>query len=187
MSMLSEQADRLREKADELRNIHVDDENVGLLFAVMGDMREAADTIESLRKQVAKCQIAELKADYDTSRHFELFGTPERAARTLLESTSECRCCVIRKECGYDLDACVMYDYDKLLEWLRGDAEYAKGGAVSENYIDDGESGSICPIPRASVIFDGQKLTFDEEDSAAFAELVRGHFRKLAGLEGDAE
>jgi len=30
-------------------------------------MREAADTIEVLRKQVAKCQIAELKADCDTS------------------------------------------------------------------------------------------------------------------------
>lgn len=59
----------------------------------------------------------------DKSRWFELFGTPERAARTLYESTSECRCCVIRDDCGYDLDKCVMYDRDKLLEWLRGDAE----------------------------------------------------------------
>lgn len=58
-----------------------------------------------------------------TSRHSELFGTPERAARTLYESTSECRCCVIRDECGYDLDKCVMYDRNALFEWLRGDAE----------------------------------------------------------------
>ena len=59
----------------------------------------------------------------DESRWRELFGTPERVAWTLFESTSECRCCVIREECGYDLDKCVMYDHDKLLEWLRGDAE----------------------------------------------------------------
>lgn len=64
---------------------------------------------------------------------------------------------------------------------------FAEGGTVSETYIDGGESGSICPIPRANVIFEGQKLTFDSEDSAKFAELVRGHFRKLAGLRGDAE
>ena len=57
------------------------------------------------------------------SRWAELFGTPERAARTLFESTSECRCCVIRSECGYDLDKCVMYDHDALLEWLRGESD----------------------------------------------------------------
>ncbi len=56
------------------------------------------------------------------SNYEKLFGTPERAARTLFESTSECRCCVIRDECGYDLDKCVMYDRDALLEWLRDDA-----------------------------------------------------------------
>ena len=65
--------------------------------------------------------------------------------------------------------------------------EYANGGTVSESYIRPAEEGSICPIPRASVIFEGQKLTFDEEDSSKFSELVRGHFRKLAGLRGDAE
>ena len=64
---------------------------------------------------------------------------------------------------------------------------YVECGTVSETYIDGGESGSICPIPRTSVIFEGQKLTFDEEDSAKFAEVVKSHFRKLAGLRGDAE
>lgn len=63
----------------------------------------------------------ELHEGMDKSRWHKLFGTPERAAKTLLESTSECRCCVIRDECGYVLDWCVMYDYDKLLEWLRSD------------------------------------------------------------------
>lgn len=60
--------------------------------------------------------------DADTRWH-ELFGTPERAARTLYLSTFECRCCVIRDECGYDLDKCVMYDRDVLLEWLREEGE----------------------------------------------------------------
>lgn len=38
------------------------------------------------------------------SRWYELFGTPEKAARTLAEDYTDC-------------------DYDALLEWLRGDAE----------------------------------------------------------------
>ena len=59
----------------------------------------------------------------------------------------------------------------------------ADGGTVSETYIRPAEEGSICPMPRASVIFEGQKLTFDEEDSARFAEIVKRHLRKLAGLE----
>ena len=51
-----------------------------------------------------------------------LFGTPERAARTLLGSTALCRDCVLRDECG-GMDDCLMSDYDVLLEWLGGDAE----------------------------------------------------------------
>ena len=66
-----------------------------------------------------------------------------------------------------------------------GTCEFAEGGTVSRNYINSGEEGSICPIPRASVIFEGQKLTFDSEDSEKLVKLVEGHFRKLAGL-GDA-
>lgn len=90
-------------------------------------LREAADTIESLRKQVAKCQIAELKADYDTSRYFELFGTPERTARTLRKNGKcipACYECLVRDECANlpEGSECPMDDYDVLLEWLRGDA-----------------------------------------------------------------
>ena len=55
------------------------------------------------------------------TRWHDLFGTPERAARTLYVSTFECRCCVIRDECGYNLDKCVMNDRDALLEWLKGE------------------------------------------------------------------
>lgn len=60
---------------------------------------------------------------YADTRWFELFGTPERAARTLCDVVS----CV---EAAIDCDACEFSslcartgDYDALLEWLRGDAE----------------------------------------------------------------
>lgn len=60
--------------------------------------------------------------------------------------------------------------------------EYANGGVVSENHIQPTEEGSICLISRASVIFEGQKLTFDAEDSEKFMQFVERHFRKLGGL-----
>ena len=60
------------------------------------------------------------------SRWHELFGTPERAARTLHHNgTLVCRECLIREECAKtseDSD-CMIMRYDALLEWLRGDAE----------------------------------------------------------------
>lgn len=93
-----------------------------LLFA-------AANTIEGLRKQVAKCQIAELKADYDTSRHFELFGTPERAARTLAKACDECDGRNQGKrafpcwECPLDQIIDSNMFEPEILEWLRGDVE----------------------------------------------------------------
>ena len=63
---------------------------------------------------------------------------------------------------------------------------FADGGTVSETCIRPAEEGSICLIPRASVIFEGQKFTFDAEDSERFAKLLEGHLRKLAGVEVDA-
>ena len=58
----------------------------------------------------------------DKSRWFELFGTPERAARTLLDACDNCG----QDECSgcqvYELTSGGDLDYDALLEWLRGDA-----------------------------------------------------------------
>lgn len=84
-----------------------------------------------------------------------------------------------------DVRECVaIAEHIKALEYERRKKKggYAEGGTVSENYIDGGESGSICPIPRTSVIFEGQKLTFDAEDSEKLRQLIDGHFRKLGGL-----
>ena len=57
-----------------------------------------------------------------TSRYSELFGTPERAARTLRRFCADCYCgdCAT---CGVPEWANYTRDYDALLEWLRGDAE----------------------------------------------------------------
>ena len=59
--------------------------------------------------------------DADTRWH-ELFGTPERAARTLsvtakcFEPATACRECIYKGFCD------TQCDYDALLKWLRGDA-----------------------------------------------------------------
>lgn len=63
MSMLSSQADELRTLADKLRIVSLDErtnyvENVGTLYRAMGAMREAADTIESLRDRLEETQGA---------------------------------------------------------------------------------------------------------------------------------
>ena len=121
MSALSEQVAELRDRAKELRRCGCwgNDGDAAL-------MELAADTIESLRRQVAKCQIAELKADYDTSRYFELFGTPEKTAKTLAGKCCDCCECVLANACEQGSgEGCLLSDesnFDALLEWLRGDA-----------------------------------------------------------------
>ena len=63
------------------------------------------------------------RESYGTRWH-ELFGTPERAARTLMRNPMpECGKCIVRVECGFNYDSCQMYSQDALLDWLRGDAE----------------------------------------------------------------
>lgn len=63
------------------------------------------------------------------NRWHELFGTPERAARTITQmqmGTDLMGCCDAQicpaafEEC-WKLDSCPMDDYDTLLEWLRSD------------------------------------------------------------------
>lgn len=58
----------------------------------------------------------------DKSRWYELFGTPERAARTLSRFCTDCFCgdCTT---CGVPEWADYRRDYDAVLEWLGGAAE----------------------------------------------------------------
>ena len=135
MSMLGEQIKELREAANCLDEIGISmghDTTASAFIAhdVSERMRSAADTIESLQRQLAKNSIAELRADYDTSRHAELFGTPERAARTMMDKQliydvlDQCDECPHQTdECFEPSGKCAMQEHDALLEWLRGDAE----------------------------------------------------------------
>ena len=136
MSELGEQIKELREKADMLDGLEGMDNLVRML-------REAADTIESLRDSLnevadrwADAQVnAEVYARenmllkaYEGTRWHELFGTPERAARTLFEikcGEKSCKGCPIAEPCA---ECDVMLDDGEalraaLLEWLRGDTE----------------------------------------------------------------
>ena len=75
------------------------------------------------RVWVTESVTAELDCIEDKSRYSELFGTPERAARTLHSGgTLICRECLIREECEKTPEDsnCMITDYDALLEWLRG-------------------------------------------------------------------
>ena len=56
------------------------------------------------------------------SRWHELFGTPERAARTLENGTPMCDWCDTQA-CDKRGGECSLFDYNVLLEWLRGESE----------------------------------------------------------------
>ena len=70
MSMLTAQVDKLRDKARFFEGYQNGE--------ISSLLREAADTIESLRDR-----LQELQGVGGESRYSELFGTPERAANIL--------------------------------------------------------------------------------------------------------
>jgi hypothetical protein len=92
----------------------LDDECIaGLKLCEYGEVYHSWETEETFAK-VDK-----------SSRWFELFGTPEKAARTIIKTcyeTTECEACPIFHA---DINALNINcsDYDELLEWLGGDAE----------------------------------------------------------------
>ena len=64
----------------------------------------------------------EYKAVDTQSRWHELFGTPERAARTLENGTPMCDWCDTQA-CDKRGGECSLFDYNVLLEWLRGESD----------------------------------------------------------------
>ena len=124
MSMLISQADELRTLAGGLRKLYENGANLtrvqvaGLTTAVES-MREAADTIESLRDR-----LQELQGVTGESRYSELFGTPERAARTLARMCQGVNTCGTCPLFGADLNYCKndYTDFASIAEWLRDDA-----------------------------------------------------------------
>lgn len=135
MSMLSSQANELRDRAKVLRQGNWSD---GADDAAL--MEQAAYTIEQLREKEAAYmdanheqgmrlieqdkRIRELgidngvgRSNNGVTRWAQLFGTPERAARTLADGCDDYNLC---DGCSAD---CESHDcYDALLEWLKGDA-----------------------------------------------------------------
>jgi len=121
--MLGMQADELRSKAKLLRS-HADGLTAPLVIPSTKElmaltmldsasrMEEAADTIESMRDRL--CELRRVGCD---SRYHALFGTPERAARTLARNSGE------HAVCNLPTWATSSCDYDAWLRWLRGDAE----------------------------------------------------------------
>ena len=128
----------LSDLAHELRTIAGDDGDwvAGPISASV--LREAADTIESMRvrlqeeddalrdyyaSQISAEAERRLQAVGETN-YERLFGTPEKAARTLTHNVpSTCDECVLVDICEIGMPAkCMVDDRDALLEWLRGDA-----------------------------------------------------------------
>ena len=64
----------------------------------------------------------EYKAVDAQSRWYNLFGTPERAARTLENGTPMCDWCDTQA-CAKRGGECSLFDYDALLDWLMGESE----------------------------------------------------------------
>jgi len=117
MSGTEKLADALRGRALVLRQ---GDWSDGAADAAL--MGRAADAIEKLEPH---------SNQLEPSRWYQLFGTPERAARTLIDCDAfkDCACCPICHDeygdtCEIPGDDCalVMRNYDALLEWLEGDA-----------------------------------------------------------------
>lgn len=84
------------------------------------DICVTADTCEIRRDGRKLCAAYERNSNYN-----RLFGTPEKAARTLqvLDPNARCRDCAFGDSCD-EVSGCIYErDYDALLEWLRGDAE----------------------------------------------------------------
>lgn len=123
MSMLSKQADELRTLAGGMRKLYENSANLtrvqvaGLTTAVDA-MREAADTIESLRDK-----LQEMQGVGGESNYTRLFGTPERTARTVLSldyCCEDCDKCPAFEICGlHSKFGRTVYG---MTEWLRGDA-----------------------------------------------------------------
>ena len=69
--------------------------------------------------KVMKCSLYEQNRK---DRWYELFGTPERAARTLENGTPMCDWCDTNA-CEKKGGECSLFNYDALLDWLMGESE----------------------------------------------------------------
>ena len=138
MSMLRAEIDELREAAEKFEGYQCGE--------ISRMLREASDTIESLRDRLqeegdalrdyrasqiaaeAERRLQELQCVGGESNYTRLFGTPERAAETawrllMCDITTRCGECPMREGCNISTDADCDDGVAALLEWLRGASE----------------------------------------------------------------
>ena len=131
-------ADELRKQFGSFRRVVIDVDGekhefgADSLIRLLEGYEGAGDRLQESYDQVpeqAKCENDSERESCE-SNYARLFGTPERAARTITRmqmATDLMGCCdadtcpAAFDEC-WKLDACPMDDYDALLGWLRGDA-----------------------------------------------------------------
>lgn len=78
---------------------------------------------QSCRRPMEGMDSCRLYVSGKESRYEKLFGTPERAARTIANNCQYHGSFDCSYGCMADGTVCGCGDYDALLEWMRGDAE----------------------------------------------------------------
>lgn len=99
-----------------------------------GGFRRVIIDVDGERHEFSADSLIQMLEDYEDAQgmnnHMKLFGTPEKAARTIMgkqltyDLLDQCDECPHQTdECFEPSGKCAMQSYDALLEWLRGDAE----------------------------------------------------------------
>ena len=96
------------------------------LHKVFGVFKRVVIDVDGEQHEFHADSLVQMLEDYEDaqgmSNHMRLFGTPERAAVTLLDACDNCG----QNDCSgcqlYEFTSGGDLDYDALLEWLRGDA-----------------------------------------------------------------
>ena len=98
------------------------------LRKAFGGFRRVIIDVDGEQHEFSADSLIRMLEDYEDAQgmnnHMRLFGTPEKAARTLHHNgTLVCSECLIRDECKETPEDsnCMIMDYDALLEWLRDD------------------------------------------------------------------
>ena len=94
------------------------------LHKAFGGFKRVVINVDGDKYEFSADSFIWLLEDYedaqDMSNYMRLFGTPERAARTLAGKCRDCYDCVLFDAVGRScVEQCITADYDALLEWLK--------------------------------------------------------------------
>lgn len=122
-----------------------------------------------------------------TSRHAELFGTPERAAWTMITARGVCESGPCSAGCPFNgAPVCPSNFepryYDTLLEWLRGEGDVIDEPDTIRNELADG--GLIADVLAPVCVEEKERRAFER---GRVHERFAQQIFKEAGMRGDAE